>query len=131
VARTRTQIRPLRSACPIAGALDLLGDRWTLLVLRDALFFGRRLFREFLSSPERISSNTLTARLARLERCGLLRRIAYQRKPLRYRYEPTPKGRDLVPLLREALLWGSRHVPGTRQLTPALIRALARGAGRP
>lgn len=100
-------------------------------MLRDALFFGRRLFREFLSSPEHISSNTLTTRLARLERCGLLRRVAYQRKPLRFRYEPTAKGRDLVPLLREALLWGSRHVPGTVSPTPAQIRALQRVARRP
>ncbi len=119
----------LRSACPIAGALDILGDRWTLLVLRDALFFGRSRFDEFLASPEGISSRTLAARLQRLERHGILRREPYQERPPRYRYVPTPKGRDLVPLLREAVLWGARHVRGTAKPSPAQLRALI--AGRP
>lgn len=127
MARTRTDVPPRRSACPVAGALDVVGDRWTLLVLRDALFLGKRRFGEFLASPERISSNTLTARLARLERCGILRRVACQKAPVRYRYEPTPKGRDLLPLLREAARWGLRHVRGTRKPTPAQLRALSRG----
>jgi DNA-binding HxlR family transcriptional regulator len=127
VARVRTSPPPLRSVCPIAGALDLLGDRWTLLVLRDALFLKKRLFQDFLASPEHISSNTLAARLARLERCGILSRVAYQQRPVRYRYEPTAKGRDLVPLLAEAARWGSRHVKGTRQPTPAQLRKLAAG----
>ena len=127
VARVRTSPPPLRSVCPIAGALDILGDRWTLLVLRDALFLGKRLFQDFLASPEGISSNTLAARLARLECCGLMRRVAYQQRPVRYRYEPTAKGRDLLPLLREAVRWGSRHVRGTRVPTPAQLRRLAAG----
>ncbi len=124
MARRRLVPSPLRSGCPIAGALDLLGDRWTLLVLRDALFLGRRLFGDFLASPEGISSNTLAARLARLERCGILRRVAYQRRPLRYAYEPTEKGRDLRPLLRAAARWGSKHVRGTKVPTPAQLRRL-------
>jgi DNA-binding HxlR family transcriptional regulator len=125
MARTRPAPPPLRSHCPIAGALDLVGDRWTLLVLRDAILFGKGLFREFLDSPERISSNTLAARLHRLERCGILRRVVYRRRPVRHRYEPTAKGRDLLPLLREAVLWGSRHVRGTLEPTPAQVRALS------
>jgi DNA-binding HxlR family transcriptional regulator len=116
----------LRSACPVAGTLDVLGDRWTLLVLRDALFFGRATFQEFLASPERISSNTLAERLRRLERHGILRREPYARRPVRWRYLPTARGRDLVPLLREAVLWGARHVEGTRRPTPAELRALRR-----
>ena len=125
MARTRKAEPPLRSPCPIAGALDLVGDRWTLLVLRDALVLDKRLFQEFLESPERISSNTLAARLRKLERCGILRRVLYRRNPVRHRYEPTAKGRDLLPLLREAVLWGSRHVRGTVKPTAAQIRALA------
>ncbi|MCB9897991.1 MAG: helix-turn-helix transcriptional regulator [Planctomycetes bacterium] len=113
-----------RSACPLACALDLLGDRWTLLVLRDVLLFRKSLFQEFLDSPEGISSNTLTERLKRLERHGLLRREAYQERPVRSRYVPTPKGRDLVPLLREAIVWGARHAPGAMQPTPEQLAGL-------
>src|SRR5438034_6609765 len=75
----------LRSPCPIAATLDVVGDRWTLLVLRDALFFGKSLFQEFLEAPEGISSNTLAERLKRLERWGILVREVYQRRPLRAR----------------------------------------------
>src|SRR5262249_58807168 len=62
----------LRSPCPIAGALDLVGDRWTLLVMRDVLLYDKRRFAEFLASPEGIASNILAERLARPERCGLI-----------------------------------------------------------
>jgi DNA-binding HxlR family transcriptional regulator len=119
----------LRSACPIAATLDVVGDRWTLLVLRDALLFGRSTFQEFLAGPERISSNTLADRLRRLERHGILRKEAYARRPTRWRYLPTPTGRELLPLLREAVVWGARHVEGTQKPTAAQLRALR--AGRP
>jgi len=112
----------LRSNCPIAAALDLLGDRWTLLVLRDVLLLGKSRFQEFQESPEGISSNTLTERLERLERHGLLAREVYQERPQRHRYVVTPKGRDLLPLLREAALWGMRHVPGTFQVPEEMLR---------
>jgi DNA-binding HxlR family transcriptional regulator len=126
---SRPRVRcDLRSPCPIAGALDLFGDRWTLLVLRDALFFGKGLFAEFLASPEGISSNTLAERLRRLERHGVLRRKPYQRRPLRWRYVPTRRGRDLVPLLLEAVKWGARHVEGTAGPSAAQVRALRAGA---
>ena len=112
----------LRSNCPIAAALDLLGDRWTLLVLRDVLLLGKSRFQEFQESPEGISSNTLTDRLERLERHGLLVREVYQERPVRHRYVVTPKGRDLLPLLREAARWGMRHVPGTFQVPEEMLR---------
>jgi DNA-binding HxlR family transcriptional regulator len=112
----------LRSGCPIAAALDLLGDRWTLLVLRDVLLLQKSRFQEFQESPEGISSNTLTDRLERLERHGLLVREAYQERPVRHRYVATAKGRDLLPVLREAALWGMRHVPGTMQVPEAMLR---------
>lgn len=103
----------LRSPCPIAATLDVLGDRWTLLVLRDALLFGKSQFQEFQAGPEGISSNTLADRLKRLEEHGILVREVYQERPVRHRYLVTAKGRDLLPLLREAVVWGARHVPGT------------------
>ena len=109
----------LRSKCPIAGALDLLGDRWTLLVLRDALFFEKRRFAEFLASPEGIATNVLADRLARLQQCGLLERRQYLERPPREEYHPTAKAADLVPVMRELIRWGKRHVPGTAKRRPA------------
>ena len=110
---------PLRSLCPISGALDLVGDRWTLLVMRDLLLYNKRRFAEFLHSPERIASNILADRLRRLEECGLIRRQRYAEHPPREEYHPTAPGRDLAPVLRELIRWGQRHVPGTAKRPPA------------
>jgi DNA-binding HxlR family transcriptional regulator len=109
----------LRSPCPIAGALDLVGDRWTLLVMRDVLFYDKRRFADFLASPEKIATNILAERLERLERCGLIERHHYRDRPQRLEYHPTARGRDLVPVLRELIRWGKRHVPGTAKRPPA------------
>jgi DNA-binding HxlR family transcriptional regulator len=114
----------LRSMCPIAGALDLLGDRWTLLVLRDVLLFDKHLYRELEHGPERISTNTLSERLRRLEAGGILERRVYQSNPERCEYHATEKGRDLVPVLRELVLWGARHVPGVAKPNAAQMRAI-------
>ena len=109
---------PLRSPCPIAGALDVLGDAWTLLVMRDLLFYDKHRFADFLASPEKISTNILAERLKRLERCGLIERRRYQPRPARYEYYLTQRGHDLLPVLRELILWGKRHVRGTAQKPP-------------
>src|SRR6185503_20938229 len=101
-----------------AGALDLVGDRWTLLVMRDLLFYDKRRFNDLLASPEGIATNILTERLERLEGCGLIERRRYQQRPLRQEYYPTARGRELVPVLRELIRWGQRHVPGTAQRPP-------------
>ena len=116
---TRGRSRSLRSLCPIAGALDLLGDRWTLLLVRDLLLYDKRRFAEFLSSPERIATNILADRLERLERCGLVERRQDADHALRGEYHPTARGRALAPVLRELIRWGKRHVPGTAQRPPA------------
>jgi len=108
----------LRSPCPIAGALDILGDSWTLLVMRDLLFYDKHRFADFLDSPERISTNILAERLKRLERCGLVERRRYEERPPRYEYHLTRRGHDLLPVLRELIQWGKRHVPGVAQKPP-------------
>jgi DNA-binding HxlR family transcriptional regulator len=108
----------LRSRCPIAGALDLLGDRWTLLVVRDLLFYRKARFAEFLASPEGISTNILAERLVRLERGGLVEKRRYQERPPRNEYHATPRARELVPALRALIRWGKRHVPGVAQQPP-------------
>ena len=110
-----------RSTCPIASALDLLGDRWTLLVVRDLLFSGARRFGDFLASPESIPTNLLAGRLARLTEIGVVRKVAYQRRPLRYEYHLTARGADLLPVLIELSRWSHRHIPGRFRAPPELV----------
>ncbi len=100
-----------RSRCPIAYSLDLLGDRWTLLILRDLAFKNRRHFRDFLAAPEGISSNILTARLRRLEEAKLVVKVDDPGDRRRTRYFLTDDGLDLLPVLVELLAWGSRRHP--------------------
>lgn len=115
-----------RSPCPITNTLDILGDRWTLLVVRD-LFLGKRLFGEFGASPEGIPTNILADRLKRLEREGVLSRAPYQQRPVRYAYTLTDKGRDLLPVLEAMMAWANRHMPETARLPKELIERLKRG----
>lgn len=103
-----------RSNCPITNVLDLLGDKWTLLVIRD-LVLGKRRYQEFLASPERIASNILAERLDRLLAAGLINRRAYQKNPTRYEYGLTKRGRDLEPILEAILTWGKKQYPGTKR----------------
>lgn len=102
----------LRSPCPVAAALDVLGDRWTLLVLRD-VFWGKSRYGEFLTSPEGIPTNILAERLARLQEFGLISAAPYQDKPPRLEYKITEKGRELLPTLLALAKWGEKHFPGT------------------
>ena len=100
-----------RSRCPVAVTLDTLGDKWSLVVIRD-LFFGKRKFSEFIASPEGIKRNILTERLRRLERAGVVERVSYQRRPDRYEYRLTRKGADLLPVLQAIVGWARANVPG-------------------
>jgi DNA-binding HxlR family transcriptional regulator len=95
--------------CPAARALDMIGDRWTILILRDLLLQGPRKFHELQASLRGISPNTLSARLKRLEENGILTREFYADHPPRAQYVLTPKGRDLGPLLKALLEWGKKH----------------------
>lgn len=115
-----------RSPCPVACTLDLLGDRWTLLVVRD-LFLGKSTYSEFQQSPEGIPTNILAERLKRLQAAGIVAKERYQERPVRYRYLLTDKGRDLAPVMSALVEWGSRHIPGT--LTRQQIEARMRLAG--
>ena len=100
-----------RSHCPIACALDQLGDKWSLLIIRD-LLLGKRRYQEFLTSPERIATNILADRLKKLEAAGLVIQQAYQQKPVRYEYILTKKGEDLRPVLEAFVKWGKAYFPG-------------------
>ncbi|HEX6899376.1 MAG TPA: helix-turn-helix domain-containing protein [Thermoanaerobaculia bacterium] len=112
---------PPRSPCPIANALDLLGDRWTLLVIRDLLFTGKRRFGELLASPEGIPTNILTDRLRRLEEGGLVEKTPYQLRPPRHEYQLTAKGKDLLPVLRVLADWSLRHLPASEAPSAELL----------
>ena len=102
-----------RSVCPITNSLDLLGDKWTLLIVRD-LILGKKYYQEFLSSPEGIATNILADRLKRLQEGGIIVRNAYQHNPIRYEYVLTKKGGDLKSVLKILASWGLKFFPGTR-----------------
>ncbi len=101
-----------RSICPIACTLDLFGDKWTLLVVRD-LLSGKSHFKEFLASPERIATNILADRLARLVSNGFIERYASGDIAGRDAYRLTEKGRSLRGLLVPMRAWGLDHIEGT------------------
>ena len=103
----------LRSLCPVSSVLDILGDKWTILVVRDMLLLSKRLYSELVDSPEGIPTNILADRLKRLEAAAIIEKIPYQQKPLRYEYRLTQKGQDLRPLIKELAVWGNKHIDGT------------------
>jgi DNA-binding HxlR family transcriptional regulator len=111
-----------RSCCPVACALDNLGDKWTLLLVRD-LLLGKKRYQEFLTSPEQIATNILADRLKKLEAAGIIVQHAYQQKPLRYEYVLTQKGEDLRPVLEALVKWGMTYYPGTKVFKPYAQRS--------
>ena len=113
---TRPAAIKSRSSCAVASTLDLVGDKWSLLVIRD-LLHGRHTYGEILQSPEGIPTNILADRLARLEHAGIIASEPYQERPVRYAYSLTPKGRDLGDVVLALVRWGRKHIPGTRTLT--------------
>lgn len=112
--------RPRRSRCPVACTLDVLGDKWSLLVVRDVMR-GKRRYAEFLASPEGIPTNILADRLKRLADRGVIRARIYSHHPPRAEYHLTAKGEDLRPIMRAMVDWGIRHAGGRTPppVTPA------------
>ena len=103
-----------RSTCSIARTLEVAGDKWTLLVVRDLLWHGKKTFQDLQGSAEKIPSNLLSERLKRLMEWGLVERHAYQDNPVRYSYSLTEKGRSLEAVLRQIMAWGHEHLAGGR-----------------
>jgi len=109
---TRRRARTTRrSRCPVSCTLDVLGDRWSLLVVRDVMR-GKRRFAEFLDSPEGIPTNILSDRLKRLLQAGVVAASRYSDHPPRMEYNLTPKGEELRPIMRAMVEWGVRHAGG-------------------
>lgn len=95
--------------CPVAKTLDLIGERWTILLLRDLLRQGPRRFQDFQASLPGIAPNILSARLKALEDNGLVRRQLYNERPPRLEYVLTDKGKSLGPILKAIRDWGAKH----------------------
>jgi DNA-binding HxlR family transcriptional regulator len=101
-----------RSPCAVANSLDVVGDKWSLLVVRD-LLHGKRTYGELALSPEHIPTNILADRLERLSEAGIITRAPYQERPVRYAYTLTAKGKALGEVLLAFVRWGKQYIPGT------------------
>ncbi|MEM9083150.1 MAG: helix-turn-helix domain-containing protein [Planctomycetota bacterium] len=101
-----------RSYCPVARTLDLVGDKWTLVVVRD-LLLGMTRYDQFLDRPERIATNELAARLKKLEGMGDDTRHRYGEHARRFEYRLTSRGEELRPLVQSIVDWGLGHIPGS------------------
>src|SRR5579871_3771038 len=104
----RARLQP-RSGCPVSTSLEVIGDRWSLLVVRDLMVRGYRRFKHFQHSGERIATNILADRLRQLEAAGIITTEPEETDARVINYRLTEKGIDLAPVLLELLIWGARH----------------------
>lgn len=127
MAKARRGVRGARkrSSCPIASTLDIVGDKWSLVIIRD-LLTGKQRFNEFAASPEHIPTNLLASRLRQLEQQGLIEKTPYQKRPLRHAYALTPAGRGLLPVLQEISRWANDRIEGTWTPPAAFMTMKAR-----
>ncbi|MGB6481875.1 MAG: helix-turn-helix domain-containing protein [Candidatus Acidiferrales bacterium] len=98
-----------RSACPLNASVEMLGDRWSLLILRDMMVWGFKTYKEFLASHEKIATNILADRIRKLEESGIISSEPDPSDGRRLIYVLTAKGIDLAPVLAEMVLWAARH----------------------
>lgn len=118
-----------KSRCPVNLSLEVVGDRWTLLIIRDMMFAGKKHFREFLNSDEGISSRTLAERLQTLQDQGIVTRHDDPSHKLKAVYRLTRGGIDLLPLLVSLGDWGNRYRPADPQLG-AIAKELTAGGAK-
>jgi len=97
------------ASCPVARTLDIIGERWTLLLLRDLFLHGPRRFQDFQEALPGVAPNTLSARLKALEANGVVERRQYSDHPVRLEYRLTDRGKSLGPILKALRDWGTRH----------------------
>ena len=115
--------RHRKSDCPIHFALEIFGDAWTLLIIRDLMFKGRITYTDLLHAEEGIATNVLADRLVRLEQDGMIEKEAGSGRGTGSRYWLTPKGIDLSPVLLEIIGWSAKHDPKTAA-DPTFVRQL-------
>ncbi len=121
-----------RSDCPINFALETFGDKWSLLIIRDMVYFGKKTYGEFLASEEGIATNILADRLMRLEQQGMIVKKPQDADKRKEVYALTEKGLDIIPLLVEIANWSARYDPstGAPQEWIALVNADKEGMTR-
>ena len=107
-----------RCKCPISSALDIIGDKWTLLIIRDMIFDHKKTFKDFSTSAESIASNILSARLKMLEEVGIIRKSKMEGNQKSNIYTLTEKGLGLLPVIAEITLWSDENV---RELNPTMV----------
>ena len=103
--------KAFRSNCPLSCSMDILGDKWTLVILRDMVFFGKETFKELAASEEEIATNILAARLKQLVAYGLVTKTRSETNKKVFLYQLTGKGIALLPVLIELVLWSADHLP--------------------
>ncbi len=128
MARKKTHCE--HSGCPVACALDIVGDHWTLLIIRDMMFLGIHEYKEMLAESEGISSNILTDRLKKLEQRGLVGWMAHPESRKRKFYYLTPMGKDLIHTMVQLVLWSDRHLAEHLDIPPEKKALLADDPGR-
>ncbi len=102
--------KKFRSDCPISSALDLFGDKWSLLIIRDLVYFGERTFKDFANAAEKISSARLSDRLCKLESLELITKTKHPTNKKVFLYDLTEKGMDLFPVIAEYIRWSNKHL---------------------
>jgi len=117
------EIDSMRSQCPLANGLEVLGDKWTLLIIRDLMFTNRREFGHFLQAGEGISTNILAERLDRLQCYGLISKAPHPHHGKKYVYTLTDKGLKLAPVIFEFTLWASDEIDNTF-VPPVILKML-------
>ena len=100
----------MRSDCPISYALDLFGDKWTLLIIRDLIFYKERTFKDFSLTKENISSSRLADRLSKLEKLNVITKTNHPTNKKVFIYKLTQKGLDLTPIIAEFMNWSYTHL---------------------
>ncbi len=103
-------MKDYRSLCPLARSLDIFGDKWTLLILRDVAMFGKSTFKDLVNMPEGIATNTLSDRLEKLVKLGMLVKTKSSRNKLVFHYRITEKGLDLIPVVQSILNWAEKYL---------------------
>jgi DNA-binding HxlR family transcriptional regulator len=107
-----------RTGCPVACSLDIIGDHWTLLVIRNLMFLGLHEYKDMLHTEELISSSILTDRLKKLEQAGLVTSIPHPESGRRKLYYLTAMGKDLIHMMTDLVVWANRHLPESVRIPP-------------
>jgi len=121
----------LSSHCPVHFGLESIGDRWSLLIVRDIVFFGKKTYGEFLKAGEGIATNVLASRLEFLESIDVLKKTPHKGDRRKDIYSLTEKGLDLIPIMFEIVRWSATHDPKSEALQqPAFVKRLKRNPGK-